>query len=68
MRERGVIKNFMPERGFGFIGRPRCPDLFFHVSECEAGPVETIQPGVVVEFTVTEDRRGRLQAARVELV
>ena len=67
MLERGIIKTYLREKGFGFIGREGCPDLFFHVSECEPGAAELIQPGVAVEFSVTVDRRGRLQAASVVL-
>jgi len=52
---------------FGFIAREGCPDLFFHIHDCEPGAAAFIQRGAPVEFTVRMDQRGRLRAADVEL-
>ncbi len=29
----GTIKAFNSARGFGFIARPKAPDLFFHITD-----------------------------------
>ena len=42
VREQGTIVKFIPDRGFGFLEREGCPDLFFHVSELELGAAELI--------------------------
>ena len=66
MLEVGFIKRYWPSpRGYGFIKREGCPDVFFHVSELEAGAEEAIREGMRVEFTYTTDPRGRLQATSV---
>jgi CspA family cold shock protein len=66
MREKGIIKTYLSDRGFGFIGRPGCADVFFHIREC-ADDIELIQKGTPVEFTVRTGRDGRPQAASVTL-
>jgi cold shock CspA family protein len=68
MRERGVIRKYLPERGFGFIetdgGRA---DMFLHVSELRPGvPQSAILPGVQVMFEVSH-KYGRPRAIDVEL-
>lgn len=69
IREQGVIKQFNSERGFGFIVREGCPDLFFHISALEPGAGELIQQGMRVVFEVKQDERdGRMRAATVELL
>src|ERR1035437_3267838 len=66
MLEVGFIKRYWPSpRGYGFIKREGCPDVFFRVSELEAGAEEAIREGMRVEFTYTTDPRGRLQATSV---
>jgi cold shock CspA family protein len=68
MREYGVIKKYWHSpRGYGFIGCEGGPDLFFHVSELAPGAEDSIRVGVGVEFEVTQDGRGRWQAAKVTL-
>jgi cold shock CspA family protein len=68
MREQGAIKKFVVEKGYGFIGRPGCADVFFHQSELGSGAVELIREGMHVEFTVAMDERGRLRAVGVEVL
>jgi cold shock CspA family protein len=43
MRERGIIKTYLSEKGFGFIGRNGAADLFFHISALEPGAAETVR-------------------------
>ena len=69
VREQGIIKKFVQGKGYGFLARKGCPDLFFHVTEFEPGAGEFIHPGMRVEFEVQMDgRTGRLKAALVELL
>ena len=66
IREQGIIKRFVQGKGYGFIGRKGCPDLFFHITEFEPG-AEFMHSGMRVEFEVRMDvRTGRLKAAVVE--
>jgi hypothetical protein len=45
MRERGKIKRYYPSpKGFGFIPRDGCMDLFFHYSDVQADQL-TIREG-----------------------
>ncbi len=34
MQATGVVKRLLAERGFGFIGRAKDRDIFFHISAC----------------------------------
>jgi cold shock CspA family protein len=67
VRETGIINKYLNERGFGFIGREGCADLFFHCRQCEMDG-GLIREGMHVEFEVGLDvRSGRPQAANVTL-
>lgn len=63
MTERGQIKKYFPQRGFGFIERKAGADVFFHVSnyEEEGTPVE----GDWVEFSLGVGQRGKPAAVGV---
>ncbi len=67
MREKGIIKRFFPERGFGFITRDGKPDVFFHCHQVGTEDEETITAGKLVEFEVTE-KDGRYRAVDVVLL
>jgi CspA family cold shock protein len=68
MRERGKIKRYYPSpKGFGFIRRDGCMDLFFHYSDVQADQL-MIREGALVEFEVRLDKTGRPAAAGVTLV
>lgn len=55
--ERGTLKWFDAEKGYGFIKRPRGDDAFVHHSEVEADP-EILSPGQEVVYEVGENERG----------
>jgi cold shock CspA family protein len=66
----GVVKRWIPNRGFGFISTQSWGDLFCHASNIANG-AETL-PGWVgarVKFRVASDvRSGRQHAVDVQLV
>jgi len=64
-RQRGVVKTFFADRGFGFIQRPGQPDAYFHINQVRGGQI--LRPGQQVEFTEAAGSRGP-QAQDVRLV
>lgn len=57
LRERGRIKWFDPDKGYGFIVRFNGEDLFVHHSEFEGDP-STLKMEHVVEYEVGKNERG----------
>ncbi len=55
--ERGRVKWFDPEKGYGFLVRPTGDDLFVHHSEVEGDPSD-LEPGGEVEYVVGRNDRG----------
>jgi CspA family cold shock protein len=68
MRQKGTIRKFLPERGFGFIETDGGgADMFLHVSELRPEvPQSAIKFGVQVMFEVSH-KYGRPRAIDVEL-
>ena len=64
---RGRVRWFSEERGYGFI-EDREEDFFVHYTEVVGEGLWTLEEGSAVEFEIVEGRRGRKQAARVEVV
>ena len=56
-RERGRVKWFDPEKGYGFLVRPTGEDLFVHHSEVEDKPSD-LEPNGEVEYEVGQNDRG----------
>jgi cold shock CspA family protein len=56
-RERGRVKWFDPEKGYGFLVRPSGEDLFVHHSEVEGDP-SALESGSGVEYVVGQNDRG----------
>ena len=56
-RERGRVKWFDAEKGYGFLVRPTGEDLFVHHSEVE-GDAAALGPGWEVEYAVGRTDRG----------
>ena len=63
-RERGRVKWFDAEKGYGFLVRPTGDDLFVHHSEVQGDPSE-LSPNGEVEYEVGHNDRGP-NARRVE--
>ena len=62
--ERGRVKWFNAEKGFGFIERDGGNDVFFHFSAINMDGFKTLEEGSEVEFEVVEGAKGP-QAADV---
>jgi cold shock CspA family protein len=56
-RERGRVKWFDAEKGYGFLVRPTGDDLFVHHSEVQVDP-SSIEPNDEVEYEVGRNDRG----------
>ena len=52
---KGKVKFFNTDKGFGFITQSEGDELFFHVSELQSG---TVNKGDSVEYDVGEGRKG----------
>ena len=65
-RERGRVKWFDAEKGYGFLVRPTGDDLFVHHSEVQGDPSE-LSPNGEVEYEVGRNDRGP-NARRVKTV
>lgn len=66
-RTRGTVKWFNGDKGYGFVTQENGPDLFVHYSEIQTSGFRTLNEGDVVEFEVTEGKKGK-QASAVTLV
>jgi len=62
--ERGRVKWFSAEKGFGFIEREDGNDVFVHFSAINMDGFKTLEEGAEVEFEVVEGVKGP-QAANV---
>jgi len=62
--ERGTVKWFNAEKGFGFIEVEGSDDVFVHFSAIEGEGYKSLDDGQEVEFDVVEGNRGP-QAANV---
>ncbi len=62
--ERGRVKWFNAEKGFGFIERDGGNDVFVHFSAINMDGFKTLDEGMEVEFEVVEGAKGP-QAANV---
>lgn len=63
--ERGSVKWFDAQKGFGFIERPDGSDIFVHYSDIKGSGFRTLTEGQEVEFQVTQSPKGP-QAVNVE--
>ncbi len=62
--EKGTVKWFNAEKGFGFIEVEGGDDVFVHFSAIQSEGFKSLDEGQAVEFEVTEGNRGP-QAANV---
>jgi len=65
--ERGSVKWFDAQKGFGFIERPDGSDIFVHYSDIVGSGFRTLTEGQKVEFQVTQSPKGP-QAVNVQRV
>jgi cold shock protein len=66
-REKGTVKWFNNEKGFGFIEREQGGDVFVHFKAITGDGYRSLSEGQRVEFTVTQGQKG-LQAEDVAVV
>ena len=67
VKEKGRVKWFSDEKGFGFIAREKGEDVFVHQSAINMSGQKTLQENASVEFTVTQGKKG-LQAEDVTVI
>ena len=56
--ERGKVKWFNAEKGYGFISRDGGNDVFVHFSAITMDGFKTLEEGAEVEFEVVEGSKG----------
>lgn len=56
--ERGRVKWFNAEKGFGFIERDGGNDVFVHFSAINMDGYKSLEEGIEVEFEVVEGAKG----------
>ncbi len=66
-REKGKVKWFNNEKGFGFIERDKGGDVFVHFKAIRSEGYKSLSEGQAVEFSVTEGPKG-LQAEDVTVI
>lgn len=57
-QERGKVKWFNTEKGYGFIEREDEKDIFVHYTDINSQGYRSLEEGQEVLFTVGEGRRG----------
>jgi CspA family cold shock protein len=56
---KGTVKWFNAEKGYGFIAQEGGPDVFVHYSAIQADGFRTLQEGQAVQFEVEPGRNGK---------
>lgn len=67
VKEKGRVKWFSDEKGFGFIAREKGEDVFVHQSAISTPGQKSLRENASVEFTVTQGKKG-LQAEDVTVI
>jgi len=66
-KEKGIVKWFNADKGYGFIQRESGGDVFVHQSAILTEGYRALEQGQTVEFEVVKGEKG-LQAANVRLL
>jgi cold shock protein len=56
--ERGTVKWFSDQKGYGFIGRENGEDVFVHHSAIQGEGFKTLEQGAEVEFDIVDGEKG----------
>ena len=62
---KGTVKWFNNQKGYGFISQKDGEDLFVHFSEIQMDGYKTLDEGAKVSFEITTGQNGKLQASNV---
>lgn len=65
--EKGTVKWFNGEKGYGFISRENGDDVFVHFSAITMEGYKTLEEGQAVEFEVVQGEKGP-QATNVSAI
>ena len=66
-REKGTVKWFNNDKGYGFIKRSSGDDLFVHFKSIQSNGFKTLNENQEVEFEVEQGRKG-LEAMNVTVL
>lgn len=66
-RERGTVKWFNNDKGYGFIQREQGEDVFVHFRAINSDGYRSLREGQRVEFNVTQGQKGP-QAENVTVI
>ena len=66
-RQRGTVRWFNNEKGFGFIQNEQCEDFFVHHRSIQGDGFKTLAVGQPVMFTQVKGEKG-WQAVEVEVL
>ena len=64
---KGTVKWFNAEKGFGFITRDNGDDVFVHFSAIQGDGFKSLDEGQAVSFDITQGNRGQ-QASNVNRI
>ena len=68
-KERGTVKWFSEEKGYGFIiPETGGDDIFFHFSSLQVKGFKTIANGQLVEFEIDDSQQGKKKANSVKII
>jgi CspA family cold shock protein len=67
MREKGTVKWFNNDKGYGFLEREKGGDVFVHFKSITSDGYKSLSEGQRVEFSVTQGPKG-LQAEDVKAI
>ncbi|MEL7647862.1 MAG: cold-shock protein [Sedimentibacter sp.] len=64
---KGTVKWFNAEKGFGFITRDNGKDVFVHFSAIQGNGYKSLEEGQAVSFDITQGNKGE-QATNVNII
>ncbi len=64
---KGTVKWFNAEKGFGFITTDRGNDIFVHFSAIQGNGFKSLEEGQAVSFDITQGNKGE-QATNVNVL